>query len=1061
MINASRSLFNARVLTQETLHCPFNVEFLETHRQVIEEWHSRSSRGLMKSYTETQLEQQFLRVFFVDLLDYVPIGRAATHNIVPKRTAATGKDIPDFVLGTFTPGAKIEKWVAVGELKSLGVYLDAPQSRYPYETPVEQAFRYAAHGQAGVEWVIVSNLEEIRLYRNGYVDAYERWTTEELTQLPKLRHFFFLLHRAGIIADRGVSRTATLLDKSLKVGLDTTEGFYGLYSIARNALIEHLVTVPQFKNAPKAHVYGKAHKILNRALFAAYCEDHPARLLPEETLAKLQKTASEKKGNGRYWETYQEFFRQLDAGSPPGSADGYNAFNGGLFAFDPEIDNLTLPDTLFTRSFFYDRRGKQSREITGIFGFHVYSFTDELNVDALGAIFEQSLKDLPTSEAPVRGRGNVAVTSRETHGVYYTPKEITRFMVSRAFDFFVTPLRDEADRSASAHQIKKGRSKRATPNVEIRRKLFFQEMMDHLKAIKLHDPACGSGAFLIEGLRHFGEQYASVNAGLSGAIGVKTLFALDRFVLRNNLHGWDILEESTELAKLSIWLRTASQNEPLESLKDTIAVADSLRTDESDCFDIIVSNPPWGAELEGWTDEELVREFPNCGEEKDSYAIFLILAHRLLRNGGIVAYIMPNSFQTTVGYESFRRWLLDSFDVLEIVNVWKVFQDVNHDACIMVLRKKVADEDSQPIETRLRTIATGGTEASKCARLAEEVWRYDFTADAAAWANQPNARFETIYEPRLGAELDRIGARSKRLDECCNVTVGIQVYHQRKVSREIIESRAFHSDRKLGADWYPFITGNEVQRYYQIPSETAFLKYSDDLCDKRELAHYKVPRVLIQQIFWNRIASCISYPSSPFLYLNTLFSLTSPVKGFSLEYLLSVLNSRVVSACFGRWSNRLLGDKFPKVSKVDLARIPMPIPSKDVSRKLNRLAKSLSTEWQTCKESSVAFGEYLSLLDTRGLLAKALAEPWAFDREKLVAAISETRVRLTADQLKELIKAWKTANTKIGSHWDKICEYEADVDALVARAYGFRKELCKELIERAPALKIEDVLLPR
>ncbi len=133
--------------------------------------------------SERPVEQQFLRMLFVDLLDYTAVARAATHYIAPKRTSQRGKDIPDFVLGIFTPGAKVENWVGVGELKSLGDSLDTPQSRYPYESPVEQAFRYAQHGQAGVEWVIVSNLEEIRLYRNGDVDAYEPWTIEEVTTM--------------------------------------------------------------------------------------------------------------------------------------------------------------------------------------------------------------------------------------------------------------------------------------------------------------------------------------------------------------------------------------------------------------------------------------------------------------------------------------------------------------------------------------------------------------------------------------------------------------------------------------------------------------------------------------------------------------------------------------------------------------------------------------------------------------------------------------------------------------------------------------------------------------
>ncbi len=126
-------------------------------------------------------------------------------------------------------------------------------------------------------------------------------------------------------------------------------------------------------------------------------------------------------------------------------------------------------------------------------------------------------------------------------------------------------------------------------------------MTENLRGIKLHDPACGLGAFLVEALQQFSEQYSSVNAGLSSAIKSRFLFELDRYVLRHNLHGWDILSESTELAKLSIWLRTAKPKETLEDLRETISVGDSLRRTERECFDIIVSNPPWGAELEGWT----------------------------------------------------------------------------------------------------------------------------------------------------------------------------------------------------------------------------------------------------------------------------------------------------------------------------------------------------------------------------------------------------------------------------------------------------------------------------
>jgi hypothetical protein len=115
----------------------------------------------------------------------------------------------------------------------------------------------------------------------------------------------------------------------------------------------------------------------------------------------------------------------LDKGSPSGSSLAFNAFNGGQFAPDSILDEFSLPDELFTKKIIYrSGRGSQSREISGIFGFYVYNFAEELDVDSLRAIFEQSLKDITSDEA-VRGAGTVGMSEREKTGVYCTPPAIT------------------------------------------------------------------------------------------------------------------------------------------------------------------------------------------------------------------------------------------------------------------------------------------------------------------------------------------------------------------------------------------------------------------------------------------------------------------------------------------------------------------------------------------------------------------------------------------------------------------------------------------------------------
>jgi predicted RNA methylase len=56
----------------------------------------------------------------------------------------------------------------------------------------------------------------------------------------------------------------------------------------------------------------------------------------------------------------------------------------------------------------------------------------------------------------------------------------------------------------------------------------------------------------------------------------------------------------------------------LEVLDATVRVADSLRDESLQQYDMVIGNPPWGSDLDGWTDEELLDRFPDCGEEKDS-----------------------------------------------------------------------------------------------------------------------------------------------------------------------------------------------------------------------------------------------------------------------------------------------------------------------------------------------------------------------------------------------------------------------------------------------------------
>jgi hypothetical protein len=1025
-------------------------------------WSRKIRNGYFLGYTETQIEQAFNNSIFVEILGYVPMSADdGTHNILPK-PAATSRDFPDFVLGSFNPGINLNRWRVVGEIKGPDVDLDVPQtSRANRETPIEQGFRYAS-ARPGVEWVIVTNITEIRLFRNGYTGAWHTWQLEQLAEQDRFFEFWALLRQPSLCPEYGDSDTLRMFERSVSVGEALTEGFYGLYDLARFTLIEEMRTQAACQGLSEVALHGKSHKLLNRILFAAFCEDHPAELLPRNTLHYVYTQARLDEGSGKFWKHYQRLFRDLDKGSPPGSPLAFNAFNGGLFAPDLVLDQLTLPDQLFTRKLVYrSGRGSQSREISGIFGFYVYNFAEELDVDSLGAIFEQSLKDIVSDKA-VRGVGTVGISERERTGVYYTPPAITGLLVSKALNYALQAIQDHsAAEAASVRARVKARGQ--TLSLEDSRRLkALTVQANMLEKIWLQDPACGSGAFLVEAYHQLWAEYNSLNVGIGQLAGAEPLFGLDKLILRGNLHGSDLLQESVEITRLSLWLRTASKTQPLEKLDTTVLTLDSLRDERSGVFDIVVSNPPWGATLDGWTRDQIDTAFPDAGYERDSYAIFTIVSHRLLKPGGILAFIIPNSWLTTAGYASFRQWLLRSFEVLELIHVWKVFIDVNHDACLLVARKRHAGASLPATETAIvHRVKRGLSEQAKWQRIAEANWETSFTAHPYTWSQQPGARFETIYPPDVAGAIDNAFAGASRIKDVSEVTVGIQVYHISKVPKEDIKKQIFHSRTRNGQNWFATIGGNEVQRYFESPKNEEYLLYSDSLHDKRPLQHYSLPRILVQQIFWNRLAASISPPSdSAVLYLNSVFSITAVREPFTLNSLAAVLNSRIYSACYERFANRLFGDKFPKVSKTDLAGLPLPKFRQEDLDTLDAGGRELSERWSELRTSMVAFKDECDGRDPDGRLWRGLGKFWVMNRDEVSQAFGAVFGPMSPHQRTAFIRSWQTSRDTVQALWAFISDAETGIEETLRIALAMSPEIYEQLLLRVPGVQIEDALLP-
>jgi len=443
----SKPLFHPEVLRQQVRS--FNLpDQTATWQPKLEHWADLIRSGRADEFKESELLPDFLTDFFHGLLGYTgPAEAADTYTLSRERHVEVDGEFADAVLGRFQKGK--EQFIAVLEGKGTRDPLDRPFAGRRMSA-VDQAYRYAIN--LPCDWIIVTSMRETRLYYKGaHQQAYERFETVRLaSDEALLKRFVFLLGAERVVPVHRECHLYELLRASETVGRALSNQFYAGYADIRQRVLTRLCR----ENAAIAppEILRCTQKLLDRVLFCAFCECRG--LLPAETLKRAFEHRDPYNPHP-LWLNFRGLFRAIDEGNA-----GLNipAYNGGLFALDPALDALQVPDEVcahFKDLGEYDYR--PAREVADAAeGTAVRSVID---VDILGHIFEQSITDLErlrqSLEQPrsvvgqcVSPASSLAATppakAGETHcpttvarrrkqeGAVYTPAFITRYLVEQA-----------------------------------------------------------------------------------------------------------------------------------------------------------------------------------------------------------------------------------------------------------------------------------------------------------------------------------------------------------------------------------------------------------------------------------------------------------------------------------------------------------------------------------------------------------------------------------------------------------------------------------------------------
>ena len=548
----------------------------KAYERFTSHFHNPTIQENIRNSKEEQYQGEFLIDLFVNVFGYVK-------NPTPDFNLTT--ELKNIRGSKKTDGAilKGEKALAVIELKGTNT-----TDLSKVET---QAFGYK-NNQPGCNYVITSNFEKLRFYIDNAVDFEEF----NLFQLTKERFEILWLCLSSEYLLKDIPKK--IKDESLTQEENVTKKLYKDYASFRNEIFDAIQKEnPEYD---KLTLFKKTQKLLDRFLFIFFAEDR--LLLPPNSIRSIvnQWTDLRDKYDEYFplYDRFKKYFGYMNTGHKGQQHDIF-AYNGGLFAPDDILDNIKINDDLL-----YKHTVKLSN----------YDFESEVSVNILGHIFEHSLNDIDEIQSEIQGVVNEqSKTKRKKDGVFYTPKYITKYIVDNTVGKLCEEKKAELDIQEDEYEKdRKGRKKTTLKNLTKK----LEDYRNWLLQITICDPACGSGAFLNQSLEFLITEHRYIDELQAKLFGdAMILSEVENSILENNIYGVDINEESVDIAKLSLWLRTAQKGRKLTSLNNNIKCGNSLIEDpiidsqkafnweqefpeifKRGGFDVIIGNPPYVGE---------------------------------------------------------------------------------------------------------------------------------------------------------------------------------------------------------------------------------------------------------------------------------------------------------------------------------------------------------------------------------------------------------------------------------------------------------------------------------
>ena len=658
-----------------------------------------------------------------------------------------------------------------------------------------------------------------------------------------------------------------------------------------------------------------------------------------------------------------------------------------------------------------------------------YDFNTDVDVNILGHIFEHSLSDIEETEAKLKGElVDKSKGKRKKDGVFYTPKYITKYIVDNTVGKLCNEKKSilELDQDFDILEYQKSNG-----GVNKKGEKLFHNLESYKKwllELKIVDPACGSGAFLNEALSFLIKEHKDIDDLIAELTNTPLrIFDTEKSILENNIYGVDINEESVEIAKLSMWLRTAQKGRQLSDLSNNIKCGNSLIDDPEIAgdkafnwenefpqvfakggFDAVIGNPPYVICQPSNTNNEILefyKTFHVASYKIDLFHLFFEKSISLLKSDGKLGFITPNTYLNNKYIKPLRQFILLNTKIDILINYKdKVFIDAEVDVATIILTKNQTKNDIiQLYESENSFLKSLGNKSQgKWIEDVDNIFNL-------------NKTFEIKFENCVN------------LKDVCSSYFGIQAYDRKSTV----------SDVKENENYLPIIDGGDINKFsYATPN-----KYLNYLPEKIKSGGnydvYSEKRIVISQI---GLTPIVGLCESNILASNTLYNINLKDRTYSLNYLLCILNSKLLKSY---WISKYSDGKklFPKIKGFQLKELPIKVADKQTQEPLTEKAEQMLSLNKNLQDLAFKFQRTLQRkFESLENLPKKLENWYELTFTDFVKELKKKKIKLSPSDEAEwedyfLVEQQKAIEIKV-----QITKTDKEIDAMVYELYGLTDE---------------------